>query len=121
MDQRQLSQCIRRPFVHQLRLMAQDRKGPFQPLGRQVKIGIPNVANQPRDNEANVCRGQDFDSRRIELFDTHSGNTIEVMGHGRYECPDPEKFPDIQLNVQTAMRLFERKTDRIEFAFGTAI
>jgi hypothetical protein len=100
------------PVSRALLVLAQQRKGPFLPVGEEVYVSIPHNPGFTGDRAA-VRSGSKFENARITLTDPRSGNSIEVQGTSIHTVP-PEKDPQtgkehelIQLTEETASKLFE--------------
>ncbi len=120
--QRRLEGCTKIPVVERLRLLAENRRPPFQYIGREVRIGVPEKEeHRPKDGHANVCRTKGYLGRKIELTNPANRNSIVVKATGSYPCTGFAKFPDLQLNPQDARAMFDRPLQEYETAIAVVL
>jgi len=101
--------CAKKPVISQLRSLAENHEPPFHYIGFEVKIGIPDP--EPKEGTANVCLKNpripvEFLGKEIELTNPDNKVSIIVKATGYYKCTGYNIFPDIQLNLNDARRLF---------------
>ncbi len=89
----------------ELRELSLKRLGPWAYQFDTVFIGIPELADQPREGFASVCRNENYPGKRLKIYNLDLTKSIEVLATGKYDCPAGLKFPDIQLNVNDAALL----------------
>jgi len=95
------------PAARELRELKNRRKGPWAYQTQEVRIGIPDREYQPFSNYANVCESGIFYRHKIEVFlPDQPDKKITLNATGRYACPEGYDFPDIQLSLEDAKKLF---------------
>lgn len=95
------------PLAERLRNLRNSRKGPWSYQVQEVKIGIPDINDQPFNGYANVCESGIFRGEKVELFlIDRPDKRITVNATGRYSCPEGYNFPDVQLSSYDAKKLF---------------
>lgn len=88
-----------------LRELSISRKGPWSYQWDTVLISIPAKEFQPRPGFANVCESGKFLRNDLEVYNIDQTHSIKVTATGKYACPEGLKHPDIQLNVEDAIKL----------------
>jgi hypothetical protein len=107
--QKFMEACVNSPVLAQLRSLAENKEPPFHYIGVDVMVGIPDP--EPEPGIANVCLKNPriplrFLGKQIELTNPVNNVTITVKAVGHYTCTGYNKFPDIQLNLEDARKLF---------------
>ena len=97
---------IDHPVSIELQKLADKRVGPFGYQVDTVLIGVPSSEDQPKQGFANVCETGKYRGRKIQICHRQTDKKIQVTGSGMYICPPELKYPDIQLNIADAKRLF---------------
>ena len=87
--------CAEKPVAAHLRQLVTKRKVPFHYVGIDVKVGVPELKDQPDSGEASVCATSEFRDQRVELTNPRTHNRIEVQVSGRYTCTSYTTYPDI--------------------------
>jgi hypothetical protein len=105
----QMETCVKIPVISQLRSLAESHEPPFHYIGFKVKIGIPDP--EPKEGTANVCLKNpripsEFLGKEIELTNPDNNVSITVKATGHYKCTGYNIFPDIQLSLNDARKLF---------------
>ena len=101
--------CVKTPVISKLRSLAENHEPPFHYIGIEINVGIPD--QEPMEGKANVCKnnpniGIDFLGKQIELTNPVNDVTITIKATGYYTCTGYNKYPDIQLSLKDAEKLF---------------
>lgn len=114
-------ECASKDLAAGLRVLAEQRKVPFHYVGTVVKVGVPNIEDQPVSGRANVCRNSKLRTKKLELFDPQTSGRTEVVASGLYTCAGYSDYPDIQLNYADAKQLFQNTLDKYQSAVAVPI
>ena len=122
--QQRIENCISQSEVlRQLRELAEDRGSPFQYGGETVRVGFPDKPNpQLAPGRANVCRGSDYEGKRLQLTDVQRKVSIEVVANaGTYLCTGYDSHPQVQLHLNDSETLFGTSSGGVREAIAVIL
>lgn len=108
--------CVNHPLIIRLREQAKAYLPPFQDPGRKVRISVPMKKDQPPPGYAYTCFESEFTNHQVLLFGDNYQQSLKIQLIGAYDCSDQKTYPDMQLNEQQVLTLFNHRARAIEHA-----
>ncbi len=110
---RKAQECADKPTASRLRELAENHLRPFHYIGIQARLGIPEAPeDRPARGRASVCRELGLLGKHLEVV--VGERSIQVEASGSYACTGFTTFPDIQLSLEDAVKLFSRPINKLE-------
>lgn len=105
--------CLGNPNVKRLRNLSDNNQPPFHHVFDEVKVGVQDEKrHRPSNGHANACANGPYENKYIVLLNPKKEKIKDAKFYvsGRYRCVKggSKTYPDLQLNKDDAVRLFER-------------
>ena len=106
-------ECADKPTASGLRKLAEKHSLPFHYIAIEALLGIPEIPeDRPARGRASVCRDGDLLGKTLMIV--VGEQSIQVEATGSYTCIPFTKYPDVQLSLEDAVKLFNRPINKHE-------
>ena len=115
-------ECAEKEVPKRLRELERRGQPPFNQVGFNVRVSVPQEGDQPKPGKANTCLDGDLYKRSIRLVNTVDDRTVTVLADSHYGkgigCGQASGTGHLQLNVQDALMLLDAPLEKFEIALA---